>query len=383
MASRSNHTAAPLVAGIILQVQRALHHLSTAGAGSSVAVELIDDVSVSRGEETLIREQDKHTVRPGADLLGDRSTALWRTLQIWVEDRRKSGRFCERHLIVTNTASQGAILAAIKVAGNSEGGLDKALAAMRVAAAKRSNSKVQTIIDDVMSESEAVLLDLIKCIEIVEDYDPNSARREIANGFGIDPGVDADHVLDAMLGWLINNLQQQWQRKEPGMVSRETCLRQRRAIEDGLARRRLLPRPASDLSVGAADRAKAKARPFVDHLVRIEAPDDDVFQAIDHFLQFNIERHRLAAEGEVPFREWDDRSERLKLRWRGVRRKVELLHSHHAAPERGQLILAETTYQHYEPLGGESCHELYMTSGHYHRLADDSVVWWDPLYSAE
>lgn len=348
-----------------------------------MAVELVDDVSLSRDGRTVLREQDKNSVRAGTDVLGDRSVALWRTLQIWVEDCRNTGSFCDRHFLVTNTSTDGPIVCAIKNARTSAHGAEAALAAMHSAAGQRSKAKVQSIIDDVMTEENTVLLSLVERIEIVENYDPDAARLEIANGFGIDPGVDRDHVLDAMLGWFVTTLKQQWQRQEPGVVSREACLRQRRAIETGFARRRLLPRPASDLCIGEEDRAKAKARPFVDHLARIDAPDDDVLQAIEHFLQFNVERHRLAAEGEVPSREWADRGERLKQRWLNVKRRVQLEHGHRGPSDRGRLILADTTYQHCEPLAGEPCYELYMTSGHYHRLADEGAVWWDPMYRPE
>ena len=51
--------------------------------------------------------------------------------------------------------------------------------------------------------------------------------------------------------------------------------------------------------------------------------------------------------------------------------------------EIGQAVLADATYDHQEPLDGQPCGELYMTSGHYHRLADENQVWWDPNYSPE
>lgn len=46
----------------------------------------------------------------------------------------------------------------------------------------------------------------------------------------------------------------------------------------------------------------------------------------------------------------------------------------------GHLILDDATYEYREPLDGNACDELYMTSGHYHRLADEDQVWWDPTY---
>ena len=46
----------------------------------------------------------------------------------------------------------------------------------------------------------------------------------------------------------------------------------------------------------------------------------------------------------------------------------------------GQRVLADTTYDYREGLDGQACDELYMTSGNYHRLAEEDEVWWDPLF---
>jgi hypothetical protein len=57
------NNAAPQAAGYIRQLERALYHLALAGHDDSVAVELVDDVSVSKNSQTILQEQDKNTVR--------------------------------------------------------------------------------------------------------------------------------------------------------------------------------------------------------------------------------------------------------------------------------------------------------------------------------
>lgn len=380
-AQKIKNTAAPQMAGYILQLERALFHLGKARADVSVAVEHVDDVSLARGRETLLQEQDKNSVNRGTEILGDRSKALWRTLQIWLAQRMDgTGIYCERYLIVSNTPVNSPIAILMKGIASGSSQPREIIAALRAAGRPRTKAKIQQIIDEVLAYDDDALAELIARIEIIDQFDAGKSRREIANGLAIDPRVDAGIILDALLGWLTRTLRSAWQDQRPGIISRQACVRQCREIERLQARERLLPRPARDLPIEDIDRDRALARPFVEHLSRIDADEDDIFQAVEHFVQFNVEKHRLALEGEIADREWRDRGDRLRQRWRNIVRSTRLEHSSRTPQEIGQRILAQSTYQHLEPLGGEACNELYMTSGHYHRLADDDEVWWDPTY---
>jgi hypothetical protein len=119
-------------------------------------------------------------------------------------------------------------------------------------------------------------------------------------------------------------------------------------------------------------------RNFVEHLSRISAEQTDIVQAVDHFLKFNIEKHRLVREGDVPLGEWSNRSNRLKERWRNILRRRTREMTSESRSTIALAVLADTTYEHRESLDGHPCDELYMTSGNYHRLAEDDEVWWDP-----
>lgn len=377
-----------MISGVFLQLERALFHLSHAGFGEAVAVELVDDVSRHKDGVVTLQEQDKNTLSRGKKILGDRSMDLWRTLQIWVQGYRDSNRFCGCYLLVTNANPAGAVSNALRLTGDNSNRADLIVEALRAAAVpskgRRSKanaaSKIQTVIDDVMGLGEDRLRDLADRIELVESFDSTAARPDVAARLGISPDVERDVVLNALMGWLVEELKTNWSVGEPGMITKEACLRQVRAIELQVVRRRLLPRPASEITVPEAEMIRARARPFVDHLGRIEAEPDEVLQAIEHFVQFNTERYRLAKEGEIPVQEWSDRGRRLRQRWQNVARQVSLNHGDKSRIVRGKHILAETTYHHHESLAGQDCGELYMTSGHYHRLADESAVWWDPEF---
>lgn len=378
MATKLNNNAEPQVAAVILQLERALFHLASAQHDDVVAVERVDDVSVHREEAPEIQEQDKHSVQKGGTVLGDRNKGLWRTLQIWLTQIEERGTLCARYLIATNVVAEGKVASALRELTLQQTSIEAVLQIVRTAGKGRTGTQIQDLIDDVLRRSDEHLGALISRVELVERADWMEARPIIANGLGVDPGVDQNFVVRALLGWVAETLAAFWRSGKPGMISRKACLLQVHAITRQLVRQRLLPRPASDVIVSDAERAHAQTRDFVARLTDVRADDETVLEAIEHFLQFGAERHRLASDGDIPQREWSDRGDRLRLRWRGVARQTAIEEPHRAAHELGRLILARTAFTHFEPIGQEPCHELYMTSGHYHRLADDNQVWWLP-----
>lgn len=375
---KASATAAPQAAGYIFQLERALHHLSMAEAGDFVAVELADDVSVHRNGAVLKQEQDKHSLNPATDPFGDRSPGLWRSLQIWMH-QRAAGVFSSRYLLVTNSKASGTIADAIRA--NNLGSISamETVVRLRAAGASRRRSKLQATINDVLAVGDRDLADLIARMEIVDrTSDWTVLRSSIANGLGLDPAVDRDLVVENMLGWLTSVLMGAWRRGQPGAISRMACLTHANQVQRSLGRRRLLPRPAGEVPINEAEASAALTRRFVSHLSDVQADEGVIFDAIQHFLQFGHERHRLVGEGEVPDREWTDRGDRLYQRWKNTARMATIDRPELAGHSLGTLILARTTFDHLEPLAGEPCGELYMTSGHYHRLADDDRIWWLP-----
>jgi hypothetical protein len=380
-----NNTAPAQAAGYILQLDRALHHLALAASGEIVvAVEHVDDVAVMQDGKVILVEQDKSSSRPTVQLLANRSWAFWRTLQIWLDHCEGSdGQYVKRRLFFVNRWVSSPIAMLLKELTKHTIEVVDVVNSMREIGSKRSKSKIQKIIDDVLSRSDEDLAALVNTIEIVEAGDPVSERAKLANGLGLDPRADTDDILDGLLGWLTTKVRTDWSEGRPALVTRKQILIQSHALQDKQAKSRFLPRPSADIVVSDEARKGALARNFVEHLGRISAEREDVVQAVDHFLKFSIEKHRLVRAGDVPDAEWRNRSNRLRERWDNLmrRKKRELADSTSTAI--GQTVLADTTYEHRESLDGQMCDELYMTSGNYHRLAEEDEVWWDPNFSKE
>jgi len=378
----SNNTAGPQSAGYILQLDRALHHLATAGAaGDVVAVEHLDDVAVLRDGKLILAEQDKNTSNPSARVLNDRSRALWRTLQIWLQLREApEGRDCRRHLLFVNQwrATPLATLLKDRVAQSTP--TATIVAALRDAGAKPGKAKIDLIIADVLKRDDDALTALIEAIEIIEADIPAAARSVVANGLALHPQADVDIIIDGLLGWLTTKVRTDWSNGHAALITRQEILLQSHALQDLQKKSRFLPRPSGDVAISEDDRERALARNFVGHLGRIAADQEDVVQAVDHFLKFSIEKHRLVKGGDVPLAEWSNRSGRLQERWRNIMRRRAREMSSSSPSAIGLAVLADTTYEHREALDGHPCDELYMTSGNYHRLAESDDVWWHPAF---
>ncbi|NDW07467.1 hypothetical protein GTK09_23915 [Jiella sp. 40Bstr34] len=371
----------------MLQLERAFHHLAHAGAGAVVAVEHLDDVAVQKDGKTFLQEQDKSTAAPSARLLADRSKAIWRTLEIWLLQREARDAVpCVRYLFFVNRPVNTPIATLVKKRMRQEATSADVLSALReqgLSGKDKKTGQAQVLINRVLQRSDEDLIALIDRIEIVEAGDPAADRAAMANALGLSRRVNAEDILDSLFGWLTRLVREEWSASRPGLITRDAVLLQKDALQDRQARGRFLPRAASDIMVSEADRAGALSRTFVEHLGRIEAENDDIIDAVDHFLKFNIEKHRLVVEGEVADREWQDRGERLRGRWRTLMRRRAREMKFLPATEVGRTILADATYEYQEPLDGQPCGETYMTSGHYHRLADENEVWWDPTYSPD
>ncbi len=381
--SELKNTAPAQAAGYILQLERALNHLAHAGPNAAVAVEYVDDVVVIRDGKVVIQEQDKSSAKRNTDILPDRSKALWRTLQIWLSQRSSAGgQACERFLFFVNNPILTPVATLMKARSNGKATASQVVAGLRLAGSGRPGTKIQALIDDVLSRSDADLEALIELVEIVEEGDTGTDRTAMANSLGLNPRANVDEILEGLFGWLTSCLRAAWREGRPGVITRKEILAQSFALQSRQARSRLLPRASSEVRVAPADREHALARPFVEHLGRIDAEDEDIIQAVDHFLKFNVEKHRLVREGEIADAEWLHRGERLKERWSGIMRRRRRELQGHSPSEIDQTVLADATYDYREALDGQPCDELYMTSGHYHRLADEDDVWWDPNYSA-
>jgi hypothetical protein len=362
------------MAGYLFQVERALFQLADAPSSRTVVgIETLDDVVVLDGDAVRIREQDKHSIAGRA--LSPRSASFWKTLRIWLRD----GVSADRYFLTTTRVTASALFDALQSPAPRE--LTKLARDVRRAGAKAIEARpnIKGLVQEVLQFADEDLKALLTRIElhVISEPDPQLHARLVAR-LALRSGVDETAVIDQLFGWVTRGLLASWRGGRPAHISRQAFINQCRAIESRLERARLLPRPSADVPVSTSARASAKNRQFVTHLLAIEADEDDVSDAIQYFVQFNTEMHRLVSEGDIPDAEWTSRGQRLEERWRHIFRELKRTCRTEGPCEVGLRILERTTYHHCEPIDGQPCGELYMTAGHYHRLADSDLVWWHP-----
>jgi hypothetical protein len=138
--SNSKHLAGASLAGSLFQLERALCHLASAEI-DAVGVEHVDDVASFRDDRVVAQEQDKHSISREVEVVADRSRALWRTLQIWVGQRR-AGSTCGRYLLAANTEVTGQIARQIKRLPLGEVKPSEIVAALRAAGTNAQDAHV-------------------------------------------------------------------------------------------------------------------------------------------------------------------------------------------------------------------------------------------------
>ena len=129
------------------------------------------------------------------------------------------------------------------------------------------------------------------------------------------------------------------------------------------------------------DLEDARKHRFLYHLADIRMLDDRIDEELLQYIRFNKEKLRLMVNGSVDPSESTARGDRLIERWKYSSDKHKIEAAEKDPCDIGMLIFLSAAEQR-EPLDGNDMPEGYMTSGHYHRLADDDLVYWNPSFKA-
>ena len=124
--------------------------------------------------------------------------------------------------------------------------------------------------------------------------------------------------------------------------------------------------------------AAEQLRTYVQQLQLIEGSDEDVFEAINHFLRAAAERSAWSKQGLVHEKSFDEYEEALISAWKNKRSLHNITHKDHSAIDRGKLLLADCGLHHQKLQGLEP--PPFFTPGSFHALAEDQTVGWHPEY---
>lgn len=380
------HSSPGANAGFTYQFERALYWLAASPAGSVIGIETDDDVAIKRADGSRVLEQDKHSVRPGAEPFGDRSEDLWKTLAIWLNalDSGEVKADSTRFLMVTNKVVRKGLVNRINHAHTDEQ-IDTCVAELEEVA-KAPPKKIAMIVQRVLyAGSRGTLRNLLKRCEFVDASKASAdieLRKQTVAQLQLPEwcSEQSDSVVDELAGWLQTAALDAWRRNIPAWIHRNHFVNQLHAIIDRRKRQMRRERaenliPISDEKVG-----EQKGRPFVRQIYLITDDDDVVDSAIREFIRCSIEKMRLSSEGNITDDDWISFETTLLSRWQKIRARILRMSQATREADIGFEIFSETTENHREMLAGSSTEQVYLTSGTYHRLADVIQLGWHPRF---
>ena len=383
--STARHSAPGSNAGFSYQFERALHWLAKSPSGAAIGIETDDDVAV-RGPDTVLLEQDKHSIREDAEPFGDRSKDLWNTLAIWLEalESRQVEADSTTFLMVTNKVLPECIARQLDGA-ETAADVDSCITALENAGRKPPAHTAALVERVLREESRTTLRALLPRVHLADGTQPTAGvalRKETLDHLQL-PGWCATHVdsiADELLGWLHKSTLAAWQARIPAWIQRDHFVNQMHAVLD--RRRRQISRERAEnlIPVTSDHVGQEKGRPFVKQLHLVTNDDTAVDNYIREFIRCNIEKIRLSKEGNITDADWTAFEMTLLSRWQKIRGRV--LRMRTGAPEEdiGFEILTDSTEDYREKLAGADTEQVYLTSGTYHRMADLLRVGWHPRF---
>jgi hypothetical protein len=381
----STHNAPGLLAGIEFQFLRALDWLARAPAEARIGLETGDDVVVeSPSGGPRVSEQDKNSTKSSGHPFTDRSTALWKTLAIWAR-LVQEGKYTKDtvFLLVTNRPVPQCFARSISDAA------DTASIAFCVdqilQTAANPPEALAPFCSTLINVGRESLAELVARVHLCDGtqllLDEHIAQ--IASHLHFPPTVgDPRLLVDALSGWLHRQCLELWRNGESAWIERTHFDRQYHAVLSQTRRDRTSERAASLIPLDSKELTSARARTFVRQLLLVDTEDPDIDDAVAAYLRFGTERLRLIEIGDITEVDWETFFANLTERWKRISRSC--IRDMTPADETaiGRTILRQTVEQGFKAeLAGRQTSTEYFTNGGYHRLADDSSVWWHPTYS--
>ncbi len=387
----SKHLASDQAAGYLFETSRALFWLAKIKGNESVAVELVDDVSVQNDNgEILLMEQDKHSRTKSAPY-NKHSKDLWNTLYIWIKaiEERKVKFDNIKFLLVTNKEiGINSILSKLITADSDDSKLKLICDELTVLKSKTPKHLI-SIIPYIEGRIEILKL-LIPKIEVSGSNTKQELDKIVVDLLHLSGDI-ADKVLNQLRGWVVGEIIHCWEDNEPAVLHRscfDICLKNAISDFNGkkiVERRKRDIISETDFQVSKNKISKDQKQLFIQQLELLEIEDEDmaIEEAIEDYLCAKLERLRLAKEGSLTKPELTDFDDRLFIRWREIFRVCNrriASKSDDELKDIGFQIYHKTVDEHLENLAGEATTQPYLTKGSYQELSNEFRLGWHPKW---
>ena len=376
---RKVQTAAPgPYLGYSLQATRLLQLLLDAAAGTTVSLEVFEDVGEERPDRTKRAVQTK-SITSSANPVADRAVGLWKTLANWVR------------AVQAGTLLVGSTVFELYVSKPCSGGLVQGLSDAT------TPEQVTAILDSVSKDllnAEHISPKLLSYVRTVSNAEEH-VRSGIAVGFKFTSGSGSpqadvrnqlksklvppevlDLVLDHAIGWLKRKTDLCLEKSLPAFVSRDEFYTELTSFIRKCTLRGILAGVAGKPSTEEVK--EQLMRTYVRQLEIIEADEEDIFVAVNDFMRASVDRTEWSRAGLINETSLDDFEEALIAFWRNKKKQHALINSELGHSVQGQLLYRECS-MHRRSLEGLEVPD-YFTPGSFHSLADILEVGWHPEY---
>ncbi|MGH1500768.1 ABC-three component system protein [Yersinia proxima] len=388
-----NSNASSSISGFLYQFQRALFHIFSSNAANTlVGVETIDDVSTIIGSDypVLNLEQDKYTNKQNYNPFSDKNENLWHTINIWLSNLNTyRSSFADVNFFLTTNIALPLNSLALEISNaDTDIKIDEVISKIKLIS-ENKNGKGKDI-KEVSRYDDDSLRFLIKRItvldatQIPEEF--SDIRSLTIQKFQLHSSIseDSNEVYEQLLGTIINQSFNKWQKKEQAWFEVQTFRDQLHNLQIKIPLKKYIDRDI--LSVNFKKYIETNQdMEFINQLTLLNLPTDYIDNQLTSFLGFYAERVRLQNEGYILPNYWEDREKKLNTRWKDISQDIEIEEIDNPSNElkgKYRKVLRKTLDQEFkEKLGENETNHSYFTKGHYHDLVNNisnshSIYWY-------
>jgi hypothetical protein len=382
--ANSDHTAVGQALGYIYQFERATYRLLEAdNRVVSVGIEHIDDISVHKLGGSIIREQNKASIKDNFSIT-DNSVSLWKTLAIWVGAAVANPEILsntEFHLVTNGSVKKGCLAA--RIHGAQTPAKSNSLAKELLTIAAKTRDDLKKFANKIAKVPPETLSAVIRRIYVFDRVCPAfGGKLEDLQCLRLLGPLQRAAIFDNAAGWVRRTILAAAQGNQPTTIDRAAFDKELKALFRRVAVAPLAVVFENDDS--SIDPANYRSYGFFQQLDWIDMAPDFVRDCVIHYVQAQSARIKWTdadAVSEASLRAYEDD---LKTRWK--LHALKLSHKTHTSPiAAGQERLISTLSED-SALDGQPMPKV-ITCGSYHVLANfdnkrDPEVGWHPEFES-
>lgn len=370
--------------GYSIQTNRMVTHLLQCTQGQAVSLEVLDDVAVTGGAET-IAEQAKSGITHNP--VADRSVDLWKTLFNWIENIRSGALGTDtKFILYVVQPYRGRIIEKIHEIRHPEDA-PSVIAELRDefwgVEPKRSDKAnlpdtIAKYVNGVLEASDDTLSHLFAAVKFetgsgspVDDLVPLLKQKAIGD-------TAVDDILKSILGWVKKRVEKLIEARKPPIITWDEFNQQLIAAARKFDRSELLTPTPFEITESEVER-ELQSRQYIQQLRWINSKNIDLERAVRDYLRSSVDRTAWGERGDVLESSFEEFSDCLERYWDNRRSLAEIDLSGRPETQIGQSILRHCLLAAVRLQGLEV--PSHFVPGSYHALADTFTVGWHPRFS--